>query len=86
MTDKQPKPLTYEEMLEIAEQREQENREKENPDEIVLEDIKMFHLENMTPEHLWLSVHCEDGRIFHLNIFAKDNKLQYYWRDETCDK
>lgn len=54
-----------------------------NPDEIVLENIKMFHLENMTPEHLWAAAYCEDGRIFHLNIFAKGNKLQYYWSEET---
>ena len=56
-----------------------------NPDEIVLENIKMFHLENMTPEHLWAAMYCDDGKIFHLNIFAKGNKLQYYWSDETTD-
>jgi hypothetical protein len=56
---------------------------KKNPDEIVLENIKMFHLENMTPEHLWLSVDCEDGSLYHLNIFAKGGKLTYYWSDET---
>ena len=54
-----------------------------NPDEIVIENIKMFHLENMSPEHLWMSVDCEDGRLYHLNIFAKGDKLKYYWSDET---
>lgn len=54
-----------------------------NPDEIVLEDIQMFHLESMSPKHLWLSVNCEDGRLFHLNISVKGDRLQYYWSDET---
>ena len=62
------------------------NERLENPDEIVLEDVKLFHLENMTPEHLWLSVDCEDGRLYHLNIFAKGGKLKYYWSEETVDK
>ena len=59
------------------------NRLIKNPDEIVLEDIQMFHLESMSPKHLWLSVNCEDGRLFHLNISAKGDRLQYYWSDET---
>jgi hypothetical protein len=54
-----------------------------NPDEIVVENIQMFHLENMTPEHLWCAVYGYDGRIFHLNISAKGGKLTYYWSDET---
>ena len=61
----------------------QENERLTNPDEIVIENIKMFHLENMSPEHLWMSVNCEDGRLYHLNIFAKGGKLKYYWSDET---
>ena len=55
----------------------------ENPDEIVLEDLKLFHLENMTPEHLWMAFYTQDNKNYHLNIFAKDNKLTYYWSDET---
>ena len=58
------------------------NRLIKNPDEIVLEDIQMFHLESMSPKHLWLSVNCEDGRLFHLNISAKGDRLQYYWSQE----
>jgi hypothetical protein len=57
-----------------------------NPDEIVLKDIQMFHLESMSPKHLWLSVNCEDGRLFHLNISAKGDRLQYYWSNETLDE
>jgi hypothetical protein len=56
-----------------------------NPDEIVVENIKMFHLESMAPEHLWCAVYGENGSIYHLNIFAKGDKLKYYWSDETCD-
>jgi hypothetical protein len=63
----------------------QENKRLTNPDEIVIENIKMFHLENMTPEHLWCAVYGYDGRIFHLNIFAKGGKLTYYWSEETDD-
>ena len=59
-----------------------EKRQK-NPDEIVLENVKMFHLEQMSPEHLWCAVYGYDGRIFHLNISAKGGKLTYYWSDET---
>ena len=59
------------------------NERLKNPDEIVIENIKMFHLESMAPEHLWLSVNCEDGRLYHLNIFAKGGKLNYYWSNET---
>jgi hypothetical protein len=59
------------------------DKRQKNPDEIVLENVKMFHLENMSPEHLWAAAYCEDGRIFHLNIFAKGGKLTYYWSDET---
>jgi hypothetical protein len=60
-----------------------ENKRQKNPDEIVLENVKLFHLENMSNSHLWLSVNCEDGRLYHLNIFAKGGKLTYYWSDET---
>ena len=54
------------------------DKRQKNPDEIVVENIKMFHLENMSPEHLWCGVYGEDGRIFHLNISAKGGKLTYY--------
>jgi hypothetical protein len=59
------------------------DKRQKNPDEIVLENVKLFHLENMSPEHLWAAAYCEDGRIFHLNISAKGGKLTYYWSDET---
>lgn len=54
-----------------------------NPDEIVLEDVKLFHAEQMSNSHLWVGCYTEDNKIYHLNISAKGNKLQYYWSDET---
>jgi len=62
------------------------NERLTNPDEIVLEDVKMFHLESMSPEHLWCAVYGYDGRIFHLNISAKGGKLKYYWSQEAPDE
>ena len=57
----------------------------ENPDEIILENIKLFHAEQMNEKSLWIGCYTEDNRIFHLNISADGDKLKYYWSDETCD-
>ena len=59
------------------------SRFTENPDEIVLEDVKMFHLESMNEDTLWIGVYGQDGKIYHLNISAYHGKLRYYWSDET---
>jgi len=58
---------------------------EQNPDEIVLEDVKMFHLESMNERSLWIGVYTQDGKIYHLNISAVGDKLSYWWSDETCD-
>ena len=58
----------------------------QNPDEFVLEDVKMVHLESVSPEHLWVGCYTKDNRIFHLNIFANGDRLLYYWSDETPDE
>ena len=58
----------------------------ENPDEIVLEDVKMFHLENLTENALWIGVYTKDNKIYHLNIVAKNNELNYFWSDETPEE
>jgi hypothetical protein len=60
-----------------------EDKRQKNPDEIVLENVKLFHLENMSNSHLWVGCYTEDNRIFHLNISAKGGKLVYYWSEET---
>jgi hypothetical protein len=57
------------------------SRFTENPDEIVLEDIQMFHLESMNERALWIGVYGKDGKIYHLNITG--DQLKYYWSNET---
>ena len=59
------------------------SRFTENPDEIVLEDVKMFHLESMNERSLWVGVYTQHGKTYHLNIHADGDKLRYYWSDET---
>ena len=61
------------------------SRFTENPDEIVLEDVKMFHLESMNERTLWVGVYTQNGKTYHLNISANGDKLSYWWSDETCD-
>ena len=53
----------------------------ENPDEIVLENVKMFHLESMTEDVYWCGIYLNDGKIFHLHI-GGDN-LRISLSDET---
>jgi hypothetical protein len=59
------------------------SRFTENPDEIVLKGIDLFHLESMNENTLWIGVYGKDGKIYHLNISAHRGKLRYYWSDET---
>ena len=56
---------------------------EENPDEIVLEEVEMFHLESMNERSLWVGIYTQDKKIYHLNIHADGDKLRYYWSDET---
>ena len=62
------------------------SRFTENPDEIVLKDVEMFHLENLTENALWVGIYTNNNKIYHLNIVAKDNELKYFWSDETPDE
>jgi len=55
----------------------------ENPDDIVLEEVKLFHLESMNERSLWVGIYTHDDKIYHLNIHADGDKLRYYWSDET---
>jgi len=55
----------------------------ENPDEIVLEDVKMFHLEQMNSRTIWVGCYTQNGKTYHLNISADGDKLRYYWSDES---
>jgi len=56
---------------------------EQNPDEIVLKDVEMFHLESMNERSLWVGVYTQDGKIYHLNISAVGDKLSYWWSDES---
>jgi tagatose-1,6-bisphosphate aldolase non-catalytic subunit AgaZ/GatZ len=55
----------------------------ENPDEIVLEEVKLFHLESMNERSLWVGIYTQDDKIYHLNISADSDRLRYYWSNET---
>ena len=59
------------------------SRFTENPDEIELKGIDLFHLESMNERSLWCGVYGKDGKIYHLNITADDDRLYYSWSDET---
>lgn len=53
-----------------------------NPDEIILEDVKMVHYEVMNPkEHSWIGIYLNNGKIYHLNITGDNLKVSY--SDET---
>jgi hypothetical protein len=60
-------------------------RWEENPDEIVLEEVNLFHLESMNERTLWIGCYTQDGKIYHLNISADGDKLRYYWSDESVE-
>jgi hypothetical protein len=84
------KPLTYEEMLELAVQRERENRkdfpkqETENPDEIIVQDIEMFHAEVMEEgKSIWIGITRKNGQVDHINISTKGKKLSVLWTPAT---
>ena len=56
-----------------------------NPDEIVLEDVKMVHYETMEEGRaVWLGIYLNNGKIYHLNI-GGDN-LYVNYSDETPEQ
>lgn len=83
------KPLPHEEMLELAEQREQEDKkdfpkqETKNPDEIIVQDIEMFHMEMMDKDSMWIGITRKNGQIDHLQITTKGKKLSVLWTPAT---
>ena len=56
-----------------------------NPDEIVLQDLKLFHLEKLENNYIWLGVYGKNGKSYHLHINVNDNKLNWYWYDCNDD-
>ena len=61
-----------------------EDIELYNPDEFIVNDIKMFHYEVMDKNHIWAAFYLNNGRIGHLNIFSNGGKLET--RYEEWDK
>ena len=53
-----------------------EDIEKYNPDEFIVNDIKMFHYEVMDKNHIWAAFSLQNGRTGHLNIFSNGGKLE----------
>ena len=59
------------------------SRFEKNPDEIVLEDIRMFHYETMEEgRHVWIGIYMNDGKIYHMNI-GGDNLKVYYSNESS---
>jgi len=55
-----------------------------NPDEIVLEDVKMVHYEVMEQGRaVWLGIYLNNGKMYHLNI-GGDN-LYVNYSDESME-
>lgn len=49
-----------------------------NPDEIVLEDVKMVHYEVMEPNKaVWMGIYLNNGKIYHLNIGGDNLYVNY---------
>jgi len=62
------------------------SRFQKNPDEIVLENVRMFHYETMEEgRHVWMGIYMEDGSIYHLNVGCHGGKLNVYYSDESVD-
>ena len=54
----------------------------QNPDEFVLEDVKMVHYEVMEQrESVWLGIYLNNGKMYHLNISGDNMWVNY--SDET---
>jgi len=57
----------------------------ENPDEIILEDIKMLHYEVMEQgKAVWLGIYLNNGKMYHLTIGGDNMWVNY--SDETLDE
>lgn len=54
------------------------NQTIKNPDEFVLEDVKMVHYETMENSRaVWMGIYLNNGKIYHLNIFGDNLKVNY---------
>ena len=49
-----------------------------NPDEIVLEDVRMVHYETMEEGRaVWLGIYMNDGKMYHMNIGGDNLYVNY---------
>ena len=59
---------------------------EKNPDEIVLEDVKMVHYETMQEGRaVWLGIYLNNGKMYHLNI-GGDNLYVNYSYEGTINE
>ena len=56
-----------------------------NPDEFLLDNIKGFHFEEMSPDHKWIGLEMENGTMGHLNIFLKGKKINVRYEEWDDD-
>lgn len=57
--------------------------EERNPDEIIVQDIEMFHAEMLSSDALWIGITRKNGQIDHYNICVKGKKLSTLWSPNT---
>ena len=57
----------------------EEMNDEKNPDEIVVKDIDMFHMEMMDDGFMWIGIYHKNGQVDHFNITAKGKKLSTIW-------
>lgn len=57
--------------------------EEKNPDEIIVQDIEMFHAEMLSSDALWVGITRKNGQIDHFNICVKGKKLSTLWTPNT---
>ena len=61
------------------------SRFTKNPDEIILEDIKMLHYEVMEQgTAVWLGIYLNNGKMYHMNIGGDNVWVNY--SDETLEE
>lgn len=49
-----------------------------NPDEIVLEDVKMVHYETLEEGRaVWLGIYLNNGKVYHMNIGGDNLWVNY---------
>jgi hypothetical protein len=77
----------YQKIVDEARRREAHNASPliRDPDEFVLEDIRMVHYEVMEEGRaVWMGLYLNDGTIYHLNI-GGDNLRTYYSNEGNHD-